>query len=499
MAENSNKSSNDSVPVVAVLGHVDHGKTSLLDAIRKTDVAGKEHGGITQNIGASKIELTHEGEKRFITFIDTPGHEAFAKMRGRGAQAADLALLVVSSLDGVMPQTKESIQLIKAAKVPFIVVLTKSDLPDKNVEKVKQQLVKEEVMIEGYGGDVPVIEVSSRTGANVKELLDLILLVMEMGGQKKESSAGELSAIVIESRLDQKSGPKATVVVKSGTLNVRDEVWADDVKAKIRALITDKGEQVKSATIGEAVEILGFEKVPQVGSIVSRGPVAPSSRPTSSVANSLRSLDGTPSGRATPLENYSPNFSEVEHPVSIILAADTQGTLEALQNGLPPEINIVLAKTGDISTADVLLAKPTNALVIGFNKKISNEVVNLARTEKIIAKNYNLIYELIDELKDALEGKKLSFEEQIFGVAQIQATFPFDKQIVIGIKITDGRIAKGDKIRIVRGDATVGEASITSLRQGKETLSKVEEGQEAGVIINPQIDFIVGDMLISHD
>lgn len=471
------------VPVVAVLGHVDHGKTTLLDAIRKSDIASREHGGITQSIGASKIELVHEGKKRFITFIDTPGHEAFSKMRGRGAQAADIALLIVSSVDGVMPQTKESIQIIKAAKVPFIVVLTKSDLPDKNIEKVKQQLVKEEVMIEGYGGDVPIIEVSSRKGDNIKELLDLILLVMEMSGEKKGSENGEFEAIVIESRLDQKSGPKATVVVKNGTLNVRDEVWAGDAKAKIRALITDKGDQVKSVTVGEAVEILGFEKVPPVGSVVHRGFVAPVVKTEAIQAPAV----------------YSPNFSEQEHPVSIILAADTQGSLEALLAALPPEINIVLAKTGDISTADILLAKPTNALVIGFNKKISVGVANLSRTEKIIAKNYNLIYELIDELKDALVGKKLSFEEKIFGVAQILASFPFDKSIVVGIKITDGRIAKGDKIRIVRGESIIGESSVISLRQGKNTLSKVEEGQEAGVILSPQIDFNVGDMLISHD
>ncbi|MEX2012873.1 MAG: translation initiation factor IF-2 [Candidatus Levyibacteriota bacterium] len=482
MDKNSTENKNFYPPVVAVLGHVDHGKTSLLDAIRKTSVASREQGGITQSIGASKIELAHDGKKRFITFIDTPGHEAFSKMRGRGAQAADLALLIVSSSDGVMPQTKESISILKTSKLPFIVVLTKSDLPDKNVEKVKQQLIKEEVMIEGYGGEIPVIEVSSKTGANIKELLDLILLVMEMAGEKKESEVGELRAIVIESRLDQKSGPKATVVIKNGTLNVRDEIFADGVKAKIRALIVDTGEQVKMATMGEAVEILGFEKVPAVGAEVHRG----------------KSVGVIPTQVTPVAPAYSPNFSEVEHPVSIILAADTRGSLEAILNALPPEINIVSSKTGDISTADILLAKPTNALVIGFNKKISGEVANLARTEKIIAKNYNLIYELIDELTDALEGKKLSFEEQILGVAQIQASFPYEKTIVLGIKITDGRIAKGDKARVVREEAVIGEGTISSVRQGKNTLSKVEEGQEAGVVLTPQIDFNIGDMLISH-
>ncbi len=470
-------------PVVAVLGHVDHGKTSLLDAIRKTNVASREHGGITQSIGASKIELVHDGRKRFITFIDTPGHEAFSKMRGRGAQAADIALLIVSAVDGIMPQTKESIAIIKASKVPFIVVLTKTDLPEKNVEKVKQQLAKEEVAIEGYGGDVPVIEVSSKTGTNVKELLDLILLVMEVSAVSKVSATGELEGIIIESRLDQKSGPKATAVIKNGTINVRDEIYADGEKTKVKALITDKGQQVKSATVGDAVEILGFEKVPQVGSIVSTT-LSPAS------AGAFISQDAS---------NYSPNFVEKEHPVSIILAADTQGSLEALINALPAEINVVLAKTGDISTTDILLAKSTGALVIGFNKKITGEILNLARTEKVIAINYNLIYDLITELTDALEGKKLSFEEQIFGVATILASFPFDKTIVLGIKITDGRIAKGDKARIVRGEEIIGESIITSVRQGKDTLSKVEKGQEAGVILSPQIDFKVGDMLISHD
>ncbi len=203
--------------------------------------------------------------------------------------------------------------------------------------------------------------------------------------------------------------------------------------------------------------------------------------------------------QVSPQSPYSPNFVEKEHPVSIVLAADTQGSLEALLAALPPEINIVLAKTGDISTADVLLAKPTNALVIGFNKKISGEVLNLARTEKVIAINYNLIYELIDQLKDALEGKKLSFEEQVFGVSTILASFPFDKQIVLGIKVTDGRVAKGDKVRIVRKDTIIGEASVVSVRQGKNSLSKVESGQECGVILSPQIDFAISDMLISHD
>ena len=483
-------------PVVAVLGHVDHGKTSLLDAIRKTNVASREHGGITQNIGASKIELIHEGKKRYITFIDTPGHEAFSKMRGRGAQAADIGLLIVSSSDGVMPQTKESIELLKASQIPFIVVLTKSDLPDKNIEKVKQQLIKENVLLEGYGGDVPVIEVSSRTGDNVKELLDLILLVMEMSGVNKSDLVNEkFSAVVIESRLDQKAGPKATIVVKSGTLRARDEIMADSVKAKVRALISDKGENLKEVTVGDAIEVLGFEKVPTVGTIVvnerdwmEKAPVVKE--------DSLRQDGHVSAPISVP---YFLEDMREKGVFSIVLVADTQGSLEAILNALPKEINIALAKTGDISTADVLLAKSINGLVIGFNRKIAPDLANLASVEKIIVKNYNIIYELIDELTDVLKGKKLDLEEKIFGVAQILASFPFEKTQVLGVKITQGRLAKGDKIRIVRGEDIVAEATISSLRQGKDSTSKVEEGQEAGLILSPQVDFTIGDVLISHD
>jgi translation initiation factor IF-2 len=262
-------------PVVAVLGHVDHGKTTLLDAIRKTNVASGEHGGITQKIGASEIEIMHDGQKRKITFIDTPGHEAFSQMRGRGAQAADIGLLIVSSVDGVMPQTKESIQLLKNSKIPYIAVLTRSDDTNKQVEKTKQQLLKEEVMLEGFGGDIPMLEVSGKTGENVKELLDLILLVYEM---KKEANfypfkrTGALMGIVIESKLDKNAGPRATVVVKNGVLKTKTEIFAGEIRGKVRGLISDKGKNLEEVSVGEAVEVLGFEKVPTVGSVVTDAP-----------------------------------------------------------------------------------------------------------------------------------------------------------------------------------------------------------------------------------
>lgn len=463
-------------PVVAVLGHVDHGKTTLLDAVGKTSIADREHGGITQKIGASSVEIDHEGSKRKITFIDTPGHVAFSKMRGRGTQAADIGLLIVSSIDGVMPQTKESISLIKASGIPYIAVLTKNDSEQKNPEKVKKQLIKEEVMLEGYGGDIPVIEVSAKTGINIKELLDLILLVNDLHPRAEGvSSSSALSAIVIESKQDPKAGPKATIVIKNGKISVRDEITTGDVAGKVRSLISNSGKQIEEATIGDAVEILGFERVPEVGSVVYKGSEKQEEEKT----------------EKRPIKNE-------EGIISIILVADTFGSLEAIYASLPPKINVILKKTGDITTADVLLAKSTGALVLGFNIKIKPDVAKLALTEKVLVKNYNIIYEMLDEVKDVVEGKALSLLEEVYGTAQVLAEFPFDKNKVLGVKVLEGRVAKGDRVRIERGDEVIGEGHINSIRVGKEQISKVEGGSEAGIIVGPPLDFAIGDMVICH-
>src|SRR3989338_3955544 len=488
MAKKSSKSNsikqkfNFFPPIVSVLGHVDHGKTTLLDAIRKTNIAQKEHGGITQKIGASSIEIVHEGQKRNITFIDTPGHETFSKMRSRGAQVADIGLLIISCVEGVMPQTKESIELLKEANMPFIVVLTKSDVSEKNPEKVKQQLLKENVMIEGFGGDIPVIEVSSKTGSNIKELLELILLVYEINAKLYESRStdGKFEAIVIESKLDQKSGPKATIVIKNGKIKVREELVCENALARVRTIINEEGKHLEEASIGDAVEILGFEKVPNVGEIVYK--------------KSELSIE---SKKPAELEFIDKNKLE-EATLSVIIRADTQGSLEAIINAIPENIFVVSKKTGEVSPADVLLAKSTKSLILGFNTKVGVDVLNLARVEKVLLKNYTIIYELLDELKEALAGKILSMQEEIYGSAKILATFPFEKTTVLGIIVIDGRVARGDRARIMRKDEIIGESFISSLRQGKNTISKVEKGQECGVILFPFIDFTIGDMLIFH-
>ncbi len=482
-----NKTIEQFPPVVAVLGHVDHGKTTLLDTIRKTSIADREHGGITQKIGASSVEIDHEGKKRRITFIDTPGHEAFAKMRGRGAQAADIGLLIVSAVDGVMPQTKESISLLKASGVPYIVVLTKIDSPEKNPEKAKKQLAVEEVMIEGYGGDVPVIEISARTGENIKELLDLILLVNDLHPKEADVNLDSpLKAIVIESKQDPKAGPKASIVIKNGKLAVRDDITTGKVSGRVRSLIADSGVQIKEAGVGEAVEILGFNEAPSVGDVVYKVP------------SDARAMAGRSESDHNAVSEAKVKEKHDDESISLILVADTLGSLEAIVASLPAKLNIISKKTGEISLADVLMAKSIGALVLGFNIKIKPEVAKLALTEKVLVKNYTIIYEMLQEIEDVVEGKRVSLLEEIYGVAKIQASFPFDKQIVMGVKVLEGRVAKGDKVRIERGEEIIGEGHINSVRAGKDQTSKVESPNEAGIIVGPALDFQVGDMVISH-
>lgn len=471
-------------PVVSVLGHVDHGKTTLLDAIRKSNVAPREHGGITQKIGASIVEINTDSGKRSITFIDTPGHAAFTNMRGRGARVADIGILVVAANDGVMPQTKESIAILRKAGIPFIVAFTKADLPEANEEKVKQQLMQDEVLVDSLGGDIPSIAVSAKSGKNIKELLDLITLVFDMTytDEKTSGKVGSekpLEAVVIESKLDPKSGAKATIVVKNGTLSIKDMIICGQAKGRVRALITDSGKQVSSVTIGDAVEVLGFESVPAVGGIVRK------------------QGEGASFLVTAPSEKKSQPGEETA-VLSLILVADTLGSLEALLYSLPDGIRVIASKTGDVSEADILLAKQVGAFVLTFNIKLKPDVVKFAQNEKVLLKNYTIIYELIDELKDAKEGKMLSGMEHVYGGAQILATFPYEKTQVLGIRVLEGRIAKGDKIKLLRNDIVIGESSVVSLRQGKEIASKAEKSQEAGIIISPFLDFQIGDVIIAH-
>ena len=488
MDKKNNTTATNFPPVVAVLGHVDHGKTTLLDAIRKTSVADREKGGITQKIGASSVEIEHEGKKRKITFIDTPGHEAFTKMRGRGATAADLALLIVSLADSVKPQTQESIKILLESKTPFVVVLTKADLPDLIPEKSKKDLGKEGILLEGYGGDVPYIEVSAKTGSNIKELLDLILLMFDMhksADYEKEISASKpFQAIVIEAKLDSRTGSKATIIVKNGSVAPRDMLKVDGHVFKVRTLIDDLGKPVQKATVGDAVEIFGFAKVPSVGSIITNESEA--TKPAEIMPDVARSKEAI-------------YVREEEHKgLSVMLVADSQGSLEAIINALPEGIKLVSQKTGEVTDADIILGKSTGSIILSFNTKIKPEMAILAKSEKILLRNYEIIYELLEEIHDAQEGKLLSQMEQVFGKAKILAKFPYEKTFAFGVSVTEGRIARGDHVRVMRGETKIVETTISSVRIGKDPTSKVEAGKEAGTVLANPLDILVGDVILSH-
>ena len=469
-------------PIVAVLGHVDHGKTTLLDYIRKTNVTASEHGGITQAIGAYQIET----KNRRITFIDTPGHEAFAKMRERGANIADIAILVVAANDSVKPQTIESIKQIQNAGIPMIVAINKVDLPAANVDRVKADLAKHGVQLEGFGGDIPFVPVSAKQGTGVSELLDLILLVGDMKGITGDPN-DEASAVVIETRLDKGRGMVATVIVKNGTLVVGSPLYIGEKQiAKIRAMFDEHGKIVPAAGPSKPVEILGFTLPPEVGFIIRSTP----QKETGDVAlqKPVRELP----------DFLQPIDLESERIIKIILKADTAGSLEAIIASLPKKAIVVDRGVGDIAEADILTAKSMGAIVVGFGVAAKAAAVKLAETEKVVYRTYRIIYELLDELKEVVAGLKEVLQvERDLGTGQIIAEFPFEKDRIAGTKIVSGRLARGDRVKIMRGETEVTRAKIKSLRHGKEDITKADTGIECGVLFDQKLDFTIGDGIIA--
>lgn len=474
-------------PVVAVLGHVDHGKTTLLDAIRKTDIATHEHGGITQAIGAYQVMVVTKEGQHYITFIDTPGHEAFAKMRGRGVNAADVAVLVVACDDGVMPQTRESIAHIQEAKIPYIVALTKSDLTAANPERVKQQLTKEGIALEGQGGDVPVVTVSAKTDKGLLDLLETIVLVAQMAGVSGDPK-GIFEGVVIEAKRDRRKGVLATVIIRNGTLLVGDEIYAESIRGKVRALLTEGGASIKEELPGSAVEILGFDDVPPVGAKVDK--VSSHKMPTGVTGSTpTRVLEESARAEMQPKTPQLP----------VILKTDTEGSREAILHGMPRQgVKLILSATGDPTEGDVLLAKASNAIIVGFHVNISSSIAKHAETEGVVIKTYRLIYDLLKELSDVIllfqEGKP---QEVIVGKAKIVAIFPYEKKKIAGCQVLEGRIAKGDKVRIEQEGNVIGESRIISLRRGKEDISKAEIGSECGILLSASLDFEPGNMILS--
>lgn len=457
-------------PIVAVLGHVDHGKTSLLDKIRNTNLAAREAGGITQSIGAWQVK-TPRGDK--ITFIDTPGHEAFAKMRARGAKVADIVILVVAADDGVMPQTAESLQYIKEAKVPFLVAITKVDLPGVSLEKVKTQLVNNGVMLEGLGGDVVAVEVSSVTGQGVEELLEMISLVAQMNDIKGDSG-NFLEAPVVETLLDRRRGPVVRAIVRDGTLRTGDIIGADGISGRVRGLFDENRKPRDEATPGMPVEILGFEKLPPTGAVLK------------SVVKGVE-------------ENIVPQEKTIHGTKGfpVILKADTAGSLEAIENKLPGTVGVKLSGTGDISESDVLLASITGSVIVGFNVRASKNLLKLTESEKVKIYTYKIIYELLSDIDKWLKEKEDQGQEKILGRAQVVAKFPHDKKNIAGCKILEGRILKSDKLVLIRDNKPVGNVYVKSLKKGKLDVDKAVVGEECGILFDPQLDFTMGDVLES--
>ncbi|OGM18721.1 hypothetical protein A2686_00365 [Candidatus Woesebacteria bacterium RIFCSPHIGHO2_01_FULL_38_10] len=458
-------------PVVCVLGHVDHGKTTLLDKIRKTSVAEKESGGITQSIGAS-IVVTKEGKK--ITFIDTPGHAAFANMRSQGARVADIAILVVAGDDGVKPQTKEALNCILTSEIPFIVAVTKIDLPSSQVDSVKAQLEKEGVVFEGKGGDVPLIAVSAKTGEGMEELLEMIVLVSELANVKGEEK-GQLESVVIETGKD-KRGIFATVIIRNGKLEVGEEIVTGDARTKIRGIFDHQGKPVKKLLPGEPGQIIGFSHPPAVGS---------------KVWHSQEKKDI--------LEVSKPKLIQVikkknEGEISVVIKAKSAGSLEAILSNLPKGIFLVDFSVGDVNESDIFMAKPAGAYIFAFESKTSGSVKKLAEAEGVGIYSFKIIYELFEKLEKVVEESKV----QILGKAKVIESFPYDDKRIAGCKLDEGKIAKTDKLILTRNEKKLGEVKIISIKKGRQVVEKVKQGEEFGVLFTPQLEFKVGDVLISE-
>lgn len=472
-----NKKENFRSPIVTIMGHVDHGKTTLLDAIRKTNVVAREHGGITQHIGA--YQITFEGKP--ITFVDTPGHAAFEKMRSRGAEVADIVILVVAANDSVKPQTTEAIKHIQKAKKPTVVAITKTDLPAANVEKVKKDLAAAGVVVESVGGQTPVVEVVAPKGKGLSELLEVIQLVWQLSPEVAKGQ-DPLETVVVESFLDKNRGPVVTVIVKTGTLYVGQKIAVDDETITVKALFDDMGKSIKVAKPGKPAEILGFKKILDVGSIVKD-----------------QNITGSQKGpAAATITDIIAKSEAVKNKFKIVLKADVAGSLEAIRQNLPENILVLSASTGEMSQSDIAFAKIAQAPIIAFNLKVNPAVSNQADREGVIIKPYNVIYQLLEDLEDVAVGfEQAKQATKVTGRGKIVATFTIVGQKIAGARITHGKLKVGDEVIIKRGEKEIGQGKIISLKRFKKDYQEISSGQDCGVGIDPVLDFGKDDIIES--
>ena len=495
------KTSNSKVqarpPIVTVMGHVDHGKTSLLDALRNTNVTARESGGITQHIGAYQIK--HKDNP--ITFLDTPGHAAFSNIRSRGANLTDLVVLVVAANDSVKPQTIEAISHAKTAKVPIILAINKMDLPDVDPNKVRNDLLNHEIVVESYSGDVLETEISAVKKTNLDKLLDNILLQVEILDLNVEHNK-LAEAIVVESKIETGKGPVATVIVKNGTLKEGDHFTCGSAFGRVRALLDEKEQRVKSAPPGMPVEVLGFDSVPQAGDTVFVMPNEESAKNITEKVKEQKKLENTAAIKKSSLEEMMANVSKGDmKKLPIIVKADVQGSLEAIVTSLEKvgndevQINVVHNAIGAINESDVSLASSAQGIVIGFNIRAIPQARTIAKRDKVDIRYYSIIYELIDDMKKMLSGLLTpDTKEEIIGHAEVRDTFSSSKfGTIAGCFVTNGYVSNSAKIRLVRQGKIIHEGEVGTLKRFKDDVKEVRENYECGISFKDYSDIIVND------
>ncbi|MCL6584611.1 MAG: translation initiation factor IF-2 [bacterium] len=490
-------------PVVTVMGHVDHGKTKLLDAIRKTNVASSEHGGITQHIGAYKVRLPG-GD---VTFLDTPGHEAFTAMRARGAQVTDVVILVVAADDGVMPQTIEAINHARAAGVPIVVAINKIDKPEANPERVKNDLAKLDLIPEEWGGKTIFVEVSAKTGQGIDRLLEMMLLEAEML-ELKANPNRPATGTIIEAKLHKGRGPVATVLVQNGTLRVGDPFVTGLYYGKVRALINDKGENVKEATPSTPVEILGISGVPQVGDSFIVVSDERKARLISTIRLEKQRTEGLRKTAKVTLEDLYERIKKGEvKELKVILKADVQGSVQAISDSLERlstsevGLKVIHGSVGAITETDVMLASSSNAIILGFNVRPEPKAAALAEKEKVDIRSYTIIYDLLKDVQSAMKGMlEPTYREVTLGRAEVRQVFNIPKVGAIGgAYVLEGKIIKGSKLRLLRDNIVIYEGKISSLRRFKDDAREVQSGYECGIGLENYNDLKPGDIIEDYE
>jgi len=486
-------------PVITVMGHVDHGKTRLLDAIRQTNVMDAEVGGITQHIGAYQVEV----DGQIITFIDTPGHEAFTTMRARGAQITDIAVLVVAADDGVMPQTLEAVDHARAAGVPIVVAINKIDKPNANPERVKQQLADIDLVIEEWGGDTVCVLTSAKEKQGISELLENLLVVAEVENLQANPSL-PTEGVVIEAKLDKTKGPLATVLIQNGTLKPGDTIVVDTTWGRVKAMFNDAGKRIRKAEPATPVEVLGLEDVPQAGDTLTAVPSESKARDLVQKRQMERQSLPPALAKAVSLGNlYNQITSGKVKELSIILKTDVQGSLEPIRNSLEQlsteevRVSIIHSGAGNITESDVMLAAASKGLIIGFGVNAEAGALQLAQVQGVDINYYDVIYNVVDDIAKALKGMLAPvYTEVIEGRAEIRAVFPARKrQQAAGIYINEGKVNRSATVRVWRGEQKLAESKIISLRRFKNSVQEVTAGYEAGIVLSDFNQFEVGDIL----